>query len=48
LIARATVEEKILKLQNRKQEMASAMLESDEAPLMHGLTTSDLEELLTR
>jgi len=48
LIARATVEEKILKLQNRKRERASAMLESDEAPLMHGLTTSDLEELLTR
>ena len=46
LIARETVEEKILKLQNRKREMASAMLESDEAPLMHGLTTSDLEELL--
>ncbi len=46
LIARETVEEKILKLQYRKREMASAMLESDEAPLMHGLTTADLEELL--
>ena len=45
LIARDTVEEKILKLQNRKRELASAMLESDE-PLMSGLTSADLEELL--
>ncbi len=48
LIARDTVEEKILKLQNRKRELAGAMLESDEAPLMNGLTTTDLEELLSR
>ncbi len=46
LIARGTVEEKILKLQNRKRELASAMLESDAAPLMNGLTTADLAELL--
>ena len=46
LIARDTVEEKILKLQTRKRELASVMLESDDAPLMSGLTTSDLAELL--
>jgi SNF2 family DNA or RNA helicase len=45
LIARDTVEEKILNLQKRKREMAGAMLES-EAPLMGGLTTTDLAELL--
>ncbi len=46
LIARDTVEEKILHLQNRKRELASAMVET-EAPLMTGLTTDDLKELLT-
>lgn len=46
LIARDTVEEKILKLQNRKRELANAMLENEE-PLMSGLTSQDLEELLT-
>ncbi len=46
LIARDTVEEKILKLQTRKRELASAMLESDDAPLMTGLTADDLAELL--
>jgi SNF2 family DNA or RNA helicase len=45
LIARDTVEEKILSLQKRKRTMASAMLESEE-PLMAGLTTADLAELL--
>ncbi|HEY1583540.1 MAG TPA: SNF2-related protein, partial [Chthoniobacterales bacterium] len=45
LIARDTVEEKILHLQKRKREMASAMLETEE-PLMTGLTTDDLAELL--
>ena len=45
LIARDTVEEKILKLQKRKRELASAMLETEE-PLMTGLTTDDLAELL--
>ena len=45
LIARDTVEEKILNLQKRKREMASAMLETEE-PLMTGLTTDDLAELL--
>ena len=45
LIARDTVEEKILKLQKRKRDLASAMLETEE-PLMTGLTTTDLVELL--
>ncbi len=45
LIARDTVEEKILNLQKRKRELASAMLETEE-PLMTGLTTDDLAELL--
>ena len=45
LIARDTVEEKILNLQKRKREMASAMLETEE-PLMTGLTVEDLADLL--
>jgi len=45
LIARDTVEEKILHLQKRKRDLASAMLETEE-PLMTGLTTGDLTELL--
>jgi superfamily II DNA or RNA helicase len=45
LIARETVEEKILNLQQRKRELAGAMLETEE-PLMTGLTTDDLAELL--
>ena len=45
LIARDTVEEKILNLQKRKRDLASAMLETEE-PLMTGLTASDLAELL--
>ena len=45
LIARGTVEEKILNLQKRKRELANAMVETEE-PLMTGLTTSDLAELL--
>jgi superfamily II DNA or RNA helicase len=45
LIARATVEEKILRLQERKRELAGAMVENEE-PLMGGLTTADLEDLL--
>jgi SNF2 family DNA or RNA helicase len=45
LIARATVEEKILHLQQRKRALASAMLENEE-PLMTGLTTGELAELL--
>ncbi|MEO7167319.1 MAG: SNF2-related protein [Spartobacteria bacterium] len=45
LIARDTVEEKILNLQKRKRELASAMLENEE-PLMTGLTSDDLADLL--
>ncbi len=45
LIARDTVEEKILHLQKRKRELASALLENEE-PLITGLTTADLAELL--
>ena len=45
LIARDTVEEKILNLQKRKRVLASAMLETEE-PLMAGLTKADLAELL--
>jgi superfamily II DNA or RNA helicase len=45
LIARDTVEEKILGLQKRKRALANAMLENEE-PLMTGLTTEDLTELL--
>lgn len=46
LITRDTVEEKILKLQDKKRAAIDAALESEE-PLMNGLTTEELEELLT-
>jgi superfamily II DNA or RNA helicase len=46
LIARDTVEEKILRLQERKRELAAAIIESEDSPLMTGLTTAELEELL--
>jgi superfamily II DNA or RNA helicase len=45
LITRDTVEEKILNLQAKKRAAIDAALES-EAPLMSGLTTEELEELL--
>ena len=45
LIARDTVEEKIVKLQARKRSASEGMIGSEE-PLMSGLTTQDLEELL--
>ncbi len=45
LIAQDTVEEKILRLQRRKREVIDAALD-DEQPLMQGLTTGDLEDLL--
>ena len=45
LIARDTVEEKIVKLQARKRAASEGMIGSEE-PLMSGLTTEDLEELL--
>ncbi len=45
LIARDTVEEKIVKLQTRKREASEGVIGSEE-PLMSGLTTEELEELL--
>lgn len=44
-IARASVEEKILRLQGRKQDVVDAALD-DNQPLMRGLTEQDLLELL--
>ena len=46
LIARDTVEEKIVKLQARKRSASEGLIGSEE-PLMSGLTTQDLEELLS-
>ncbi|MDQ6622642.1 MAG: SNF2 family helicase, partial [Verrucomicrobiota bacterium] len=45
LIARDTVEEKIVKLQAKKRSASEATIGSEE-PLMSGLTSDDLEELL--
>ncbi len=45
LIARDTIEEKIVKLQARKRSASEGLIGSEE-PLMSGLTTEDLEELL--
>jgi SNF2 family DNA or RNA helicase len=45
LIARGTVEEKILSLQNKKRSLLEALVESEQ-PLMEGLSMSDLSELL--
>ncbi len=46
LITRNTVEEKILKLQEKKRAAIDAAIDSEE-PLMNGLTTEELEELLS-
>ena len=46
LIARNTVEEKILALQQRKKAVIAASLESEE-PLMESLSISEIEELLS-
>ena len=46
LIARATVEEKILALQQRKRAVIDATLESEQ-PLMEGLGMDEIEELLS-
>jgi non-specific serine/threonine protein kinase len=46
LITRDTVEEKILKLQEKKRAAIDAALDSEE-PLMNGLTTEELEALLS-
>ncbi len=45
LITRNSVEEKILSLQQRKQEVTDATIESEE-PMMTGLTLRDIESLL--
>jgi superfamily II DNA or RNA helicase len=45
LITRDTVEEKILKLQEKKRAAIDAAIDSEE-PLMTGLSTEELEELL--
>lgn len=45
LIARDTVEEKILNLQLKKRAVIAATLESEQ-PLMEGLTMSEIEEML--
>ena len=45
LITRHTVEEKILRLQEKKRAAIDAAIDSEE-PLMAGLTTEELEELL--
>ena len=45
LIARDTVEEKILALQAKKRAAIEATIES-EAPLMEGLSMTEIEDLL--
>ena len=45
LIARATVEEKIVNLQQKKRELIEATVESEE-PLMTGLSMAEISELL--
>jgi superfamily II DNA or RNA helicase len=45
LIARATVEEKILSLQQKKREMIQSTIESEE-PVMSGLSMAEITELL--
>jgi SNF2 family DNA or RNA helicase len=46
LITRDTVEEKILRLQEKKRAAIDAAIDSEE-PLMSGLTTEEIEELLS-
>ena len=45
LIARDTVEEKILNLQRKKRELIDAAIENEE-PLMEGLTLDEIESLI--
>ncbi len=45
LIARGTVEEKILALQAKKRDLINTTIESEQ-PLMDGLTTADIEALI--
>jgi SNF2 family DNA or RNA helicase len=46
LIARDTVEEKVLQLQERKRDLADAIIRADEGPVA-SLTRDDLELLLS-
>jgi SNF2 family DNA or RNA helicase len=46
LIARGTVEEKILALQQKKRALADALIESEQ-PLMEGLSLGEIEEMLS-
>ena len=46
LIARDTVEEKILALQDRKRELAESIVQADES-LITSLTAEDVELLLS-
>lgn len=46
LIAQDTVEEKIVKLQEAKRELAAAIFSAD-ASMLKGLTASDVEMLLS-
>jgi SNF2 family DNA or RNA helicase len=46
LIARDTVEEKVLQLQNTKRDLAAAIINSDNSPL-HNMGREDLELLLS-
>ena len=45
MIARNTVEEKILALQARKREIINATIDSEQ-PMMEGLSTSEIEALI--
>ena len=45
LVIRGTVEERILKLQTQKRGLVEAAL-NDQAPMMEGLTETDLEDLI--
>ena len=45
LIARGTVEEKILKLQQKKREIIDATIENEE-PMMEGLSMDDIQSLI--
>jgi SNF2 family DNA or RNA helicase len=45
LIARGTVEEKVLKLQEKKKAVIAATVENEQ-PMMEGLTMSEIESLL--
>ncbi|TVR05277.1 MAG: hypothetical protein EA403_03180 [Spirochaetaceae bacterium] len=47
LVARGTIEEKILRLQERKREMANAVIKADDG-LLGNLSVDDLRELFSR